>query len=469
MNEKPRILIVDDDESTRRTLTLIFDKQGYGVESAATGQEAIAKAQERFFNLALLDIKLPDMEGVELLAHLKEMHPDLVAIVVTAYGSLETAVRALNKGTSAYITKPLNMDKMLATVRQALEKQRLVWEKRRAEEAFQESRRSIEAVVETIPSLIVFTDPGGRIVLFNRACEELTGYKRHEVLGKTISELFLPTEWIPIVQKRFADPYAPEIRAPHENPWITKSGEQRLIEWRCTVLPSPEDGRPCVLGTGIDITERKQAEEQTKAALTEKEVLLREAHHRAKNNLQAITSLINIQAEQTADARIAQSLQELQERAYTMALVYEHLYQAESLVQIPMKPYLQDLSAHVFQTFGGGRAIKLSVEVAPISLDAETAMPCGLIVNELVTNALKYSFPAGVKETDEVRVEFRAEDVTYTLVVGDNGVGLPSGLDWRKPMTMGLRLVHFWATHQLGGKLEVDDRQGTAFKVTFVR
>ncbi|MBM3133759.1 MAG: sigma-54-dependent Fis family transcriptional regulator [Chloroflexi bacterium] len=152
MNEKPRILIVDDDESTRRTLMLIFSKQGYGVESAATGQEALAKARERFFNLALLDIKLPDIEGVELLALLKEMHPDLVAIMVTAYASLETAVQALNKGVSAYITKPLNMDKVLATVRQVLEKQRLVWEKRRAEDALQESRRSMEAVVETVPN-----------------------------------------------------------------------------------------------------------------------------------------------------------------------------------------------------------------------------------------------------------------------------------------------------------------------------
>jgi two-component sensor histidine kinase len=151
-----------------------------------------------------------------------------------------------------------------------------------------------------------------------------------------------------------------------------------------------------------------------------------------------------------------------------MALVYEHLYQAENLAQIPMKPYLQDLSAHVFKTFGGSRAIKLSMEAAPVSLDVETALPCGLIVDELVTNALKYAFPADVKETDEVRVEFQAKDATYTLVVSDNGVGLPSGLDWRRPMTMGLRLVSFWATHQLGGKLEVDNRQGTAFKITFV-
>jgi len=216
-----------------------------------------------------------------------------------------------------------------------------------------------------------------------------------------------------------------------------------------------------------ELAERKRAEEQTKATLAEKEMLLREVHHRVKNNLQAIIALISMQTEQIGDARITQSLQELQERAYAMALVYEQLYQSENLAQIPIQPYLQNLSAHVFQAFGGGRAIKLSVEAAPVSLDVETALPCGLIVNELLTNALKYSFPGGSKDGAEVRVEFRAEEATYTLVVSDNGVSLPPGLDWRKAKTMGLRLVSFWATHQLGGKLEVDDRQGTAFQITF--
>ena len=136
-----------------------------------------------------------------------------------------------------------------------------ITERKQAEKALVEAQRSLEAVVETAPSLIVLTDPDGCIMLFNRACEELTGYKREEVFGKTITELFLPPEWIPIVQKRFADPYAPEVLAPHENPWVTKSGEKRLIEWRCTVLPSPKYGRPCILGTGVDITERKKTED----------------------------------------------------------------------------------------------------------------------------------------------------------------------------------------------------------------
>jgi len=130
MGNDAGILIVDDDENTRETLSLIFEQKGYQIETAGTGQEAIEKAQKRFFNVALLDIKLPDMQGIELLAPLKEKHPDMAMIMVTAHASLETAVSALNKGASFYITKPFNMDEVLSTIREVLEKQRLVIENR---------------------------------------------------------------------------------------------------------------------------------------------------------------------------------------------------------------------------------------------------------------------------------------------------------------------------------------------------
>ena len=145
---------------------------------------------------------------------------------------------------------------------------------RRITKALAENRRLLEDLVETAGNLIVLTDPEARIVLFNRACEDVTGYKREEVLGKTIPELFLSPEWVPIVQKRFADPYAPEVREPHENPWRTKSGEERIIEWRCTVIPSPEDGRPCILGTGTDITERKRMEQSLKESQSRLKILV---------------------------------------------------------------------------------------------------------------------------------------------------------------------------------------------------
>jgi len=163
MDEKQSILIVDDDESTCRTLGLIFGKKDYEIETARMGQEAMEKVQKRFFNLALLDIKLPDIEGTKLLSSLKEIHPDMEVIIITAYASLKTAVQALNKGASAYITKPLNMDEVLATIREALKKQHLMIENRRllkvAQQGFERLQKVLEGTIHVIGLIVEKKDP----------------------------------------------------------------------------------------------------------------------------------------------------------------------------------------------------------------------------------------------------------------------------------------------------------------------
>lgn len=152
MDQKEKILIVDDNEGMRKTLALIFSKKGYETETAGTGQEGLKKGKERYFHLALLDIKLPDMNGVELLISLKEMHPHMSVIMMTAYASVENVIEALNQGASGYLTKPLNMDEVRAIVREALEKQRLIREKMAAEEDLRRANRKIleqqEKIVE---------------------------------------------------------------------------------------------------------------------------------------------------------------------------------------------------------------------------------------------------------------------------------------------------------------------------------
>ncbi len=140
MDEKVSVLVVDDNESTRKSLSLIFRKRGYETETAASGREAMEKVQSRFFNVALLDLKLPDMEGTELLASFKEMYPDMVVIMVTGYASLKTSVRALSRGALAYLIKPLNMDEVLATVKDGVEKQHLIMENKRL---YQKARREL--------------------------------------------------------------------------------------------------------------------------------------------------------------------------------------------------------------------------------------------------------------------------------------------------------------------------------------
>jgi DNA-binding NtrC family response regulator len=136
--DAPHILIVDDDDSTHQSLSLILRRKGYRIEGAWTGQEALKKARGQFFNVVLLDIKLPDVERVDIIIPLKELHPDIVVILTTGYASLKTAVQAMNAGASAYITKPLNMDEVLAKIAETLEKQRLVTENKKLYKAVQE-------------------------------------------------------------------------------------------------------------------------------------------------------------------------------------------------------------------------------------------------------------------------------------------------------------------------------------------
>ena len=277
-----RILIVDDDENVCRSLRLVFGEKGYQTETAGTGREAIEKAQGRFFNLALLDIKLPDMEGVELLTPLKGMYPDIALIVISGHASLETAVRALNDGASGYIIKPLNMDGVLAIVGQAMEKQRLVMENRRLYEAAQrelaerkrvdealwESEKRFRSIAETASDAIIIFDSRENIYFWNEAAKTIFGYLPGETRGKLLAS---------IMPERFREVFRREMKQ------VITAGESDLIGKAIEVTGVRKDGGEFPLELSLatwrtrgetfftaiarDITERKRAEEELKELL----------------------------------------------------------------------------------------------------------------------------------------------------------------------------------------------------------
>jgi diguanylate cyclase (GGDEF)-like protein/PAS domain S-box-containing protein len=259
--EPPRILVVDDEPDMCWALANILRPAGYAVITTTSGAEAIEKAQGRFFNLALLDIRLPDMEGIELVAPLKELHPDMVMIVVTGYASLETAVRALNEGASAYLTKPLNMDEVFATVREALEKQRLIQEKRQAEESLRESEARYRAIVEDQTELIRRFLPDGALTFVNEAYCRYFGKKPKELIGHTFMP-FIPDEDQEIVRKQLASlsPENPVVTYEHR---VVAPNEEIRWQQRSDRAIFDEQGRIIEFqSVGRDITERVQAEEQ---------------------------------------------------------------------------------------------------------------------------------------------------------------------------------------------------------------
>ena len=205
------------------------------------------------------------------------------------------------------------------------------------------------------------------------------------------------------------------------------------------------------------------------ASLDEKEVLLREVHHRVKNNLQVLIYLIDMQSETIKAPEVIHALGDLQGRTRAMSLVHEKLYQSENLAQIDFGEYLTDLTSNLSHALVGDRGILLRVDAKNIFLNVNIAIPCGMIVNELVTNAFKYAFPEdkGMEEECEIRIKFSFQDDEYVLTVSDNGVGLPPELDWRTTDSLGLKLVNIWASYQLGGSIEVNTSNGTAFTIRF--
>jgi len=262
VTKKEDILIVDDDESTCKTLTFIFNKKGYNVETVGTGQEALDIAQHKSFNLALLDIKLPDVEGIDLLVPLKKMHPDMETIMMTAFSSFETVIRALNEGASAYIMKPLNIDDVLNKIDSIFERQRLFAEKMNLEQKLQYQAM----LVENVSDAIISTDINLNIRSWNKGAEFIYGWKSDEIIGKPMSEI-IPEE-VPSAQNKEVKEHIFE-----KGFWRGEIIQKKKDNTRINIFSSAtliKDSSGKIQGVVIinrDITDRKKAEK----ILTERE------------------------------------------------------------------------------------------------------------------------------------------------------------------------------------------------------
>jgi two-component sensor histidine kinase len=215
-----------------------------------------------------------------------------------------------------------------------------------------------------------------------------------------------------------------------------------------------------------EIAERMRAEERIKASLEEKEVLLKEIHHRVKNNLQVISSLLYLQSRNIEDKQTLQMFRDSQNRVRSMALVHERLYQSEDLARIDFVEYVRNLANYLIRSYGAdANLVKLRVSVDDVLLDVDAALRCGLIINELVSNSLKHAFPDS--RQGEILIEFHSDDDRqFMLVVSDNGVGLAQDFDFRDAGSLGLQLVQN-LVDQLGGTVELDSKGGVTYSITF--
>ena len=332
-------------------------------------------------------------------------------------------------------------------------------------------------VVESSPNAMVMVNQSGSIEMVNAQAERLFGYRREELLGRTIEDL-VPSRFRahhPEQRRRFfRNMERRPMGAGRDLYALRKDGSEVAVE--IGLSPVTTDDGDMVLSVIVDISDRKQKEKRIQQALEEKEALLREKdvllaeiHHRVKNNLQVVDSLLGLQSARVTDQVALDTLRDSQNRIRSMALIHQTLYQSKDFAEVNFTQLLDTLVPQLTSSYGiDPELIKLSICIADVGLPINSAVPCGLIVNELMSNAFKHAFPNGRQGWIELNLASEVVDGGdyVVLTFADNGVGIPAHLDLDNPATLGLQLLPLLAS-QLHGTLRIERADPTRFTLRF--
>ncbi|MEC4816913.1 MAG: histidine kinase dimerization/phosphoacceptor domain -containing protein [Scytonema sp. PMC 1069.18] len=386
------------------------------------------------------------------------------ALALPSPAQLEAANLALQKVRDELEIRVRERTADLGEINKSLQVE--ITERKRIEEILREREEQFRLIAYTAPVMIWSCNTDGLCNYFNKVWLEFTGRTIQQELGNGWLESVYSEDreqrYLSYIKafntcQKFSIEYRLK-RFDGEYRWILDTGVPHYTE----------DGRFAgYIGSCVDITERKYAEEQIQVSLVEKEVLLKEIYHRVKNNLQVISSLLHLQEEYIKDKDDLEIFQQSQLRIESMALIHQKLYQSQDLAKIDVNEYICDLVKSLCSSYEiNSNVISLTANVDNILLNLDTAIPCGLIITELVSNSLKYAFPHGRK--GEVCVELKAgNDNVYTLTIRDNGVGFPAGFNFQETTSLGLQLVEA-LTNQISGNLTVNSsHNGVEVKMTF--
>ena len=338
-------------------------------------------------------------------------------------------------------------------------------ERKQAEEALRESEENFRALADNANDGIVIASGEGTHVYANKRADEITGYSISELLKTGFKELVHPDEWIKISERykrRLVGEYVPRS---YETAIIRKDRKELPVE--VTGAKTVWHGQPAVIVIIRDIIERKRAELQIKASLKEKEALLKEIHHRVKNNLQIISSLLDMRIMRTDNQQVIDLFEDTRSKIHTMALIHTQLYRSERFDQINMGAHIRELVDYLSKIYAKRDVLITPViERSDVCLSITQAIPCGLVLNELVSNAFKHAFQEGQEGTIEISLK-REDHNKVFLKVKDNGTGIPEEIDIFNTNSLGFKLMRNTVQHQLMGSIHIEAGVGTTIIVKF--
>lgn len=352
-----------------------------------------------------------------------------------------------------------------------------ITEQKMAEEALKEADQRLADIIDFLPDATFAIDNKGRVISWNRAIEEMTRIWSEAIMGKDNYEYALPfygkrrpmlIDLVNASDDEITKYYTKFFRKDKVLMAETEfkiRGETLTVWVKAVPLEDSKGNYVGAIEAIRDITDLREAEKQLKKSLDEKEMLLKEIHHRVKNNLMIISSLLNLQSDYIKDKEALDVFKESQNRAKTMALIHERLYQSTDLKNMEFGSYLETLTTELYNTMVSDKhRVKLNLNLDNVKIDINTVVPLGLIVNELVTNSMKYAFPNQM--SGHIQIDLYRENSNIVLKVSDDGIGFPEDLDYKKSNSLGLLLINN-LTKQIDGELELQRSPGTTFTLTF--
>jgi PAS domain S-box-containing protein len=414
-------------------------------------------------DVILADYRLPRLDASRALELARGLDWNVPFIVVSGAIGEDIAVAMMRRGATDYLLKD-RLARLGPAVKHALFEKALREETRHAEQALLTSEIRFHSFMHNSPALAYIKNQDGRVLYMNNTCEQLWDMTLAECEGKLDREL-----WPADVAARLRDRDLSVLangeasRTLEEIP-LRNGGAVPVLTFRFPF--SDAAGERLLGGVSVDISEQVRTQKALSRAVAAKEALLKEVHHRVKNNLQVISSLLMMQSESERDSRLAEALQESQKRVQCMALIHERLNRDDDPDYLNFRDFAGVLARDLFYSHGAdSERLHLRLDLNPVSLPVIQAIPCGLILNELVTNALKYAFPeprAGL-----LVVELSSdENGLVKLTVADDGIGLPPGFDLTRSQSLGLRIVDI-LTRQLDGTMRQEPGPGAGFSLTF--
>lgn len=465
--KEKQILVVEDNTDDSRLFEILLheaDPNGIRLRYCMTISNALSELNEYSSEIdcIILDLSLPDSFGLDGFETLKKNFPKIPIVICSGSEDETLATEALKAGAQDYLIKG-KFDSLLLfrSILYAIERHYMLSKLEEQSYMLRESEERYRLIFENNPHPVILYDSDTyEIVDSNQEVEKIYGYRREEVKGLRFHNLFeLPNgkreNHIPILNYGKNEPETHHHRRKDGSPLLVENTSYRFRL----------RGREIVLAILVDMTKWKQSEESLIQSLRDKEAMLQEIHHRVKNNLQIMASLLNLQANYAKNKDVIRELKDTESRIYSMSLVHNELYNSKNLSEVGLSAYVDKLLDNLWNVYGIGQGVKRLVEVGDLSLAAEKALPIGMMINEIATNSIKYAY--GEKKVGEFYIRAKSGKGSFQLEVGDNGKGIANFSEVENKETLGFQLIRI-LSKQLKAKLDIQTGSGgTLYKVEF--